>query len=113
MRLFEVNLTRTVDLLIAGESEEEVLQVVQAADKEEWDLPEWEIYTTDLIDDAKTEQACDKLLACPPPDVVIWDGVARAFEDVPEVMAMIEQAIRDRKSKIYMDEHQMKLPGFE
>jgi len=36
-----------------------------------------------------------------------------SFDDAPEVLEVIEEALRNKKAKIYMDEHQLKLPGFE
>lgn len=113
MKLFEVCLTRNVDLLVAGESENEVVEAVMDADLDDWGFPDWQVYATDLIENARTEQACDRLLAGKLPHAVVQDGTVMALDDVPGVMAVIEQAIRDRKAKIYMDEHQMKLPGFE
>ncbi len=113
MKLYDVNLTRTADLLVAGESERDVVRAMHDADLDSWDLNGWDVYATDLIGNARTEQACDRLLAGRMPDVVVRDGFAMAFEDVPGVWAIIEEAIRDRKAQIYMDEHQLKLPGFE
>lgn len=113
MKLFEVDLNRSATLRVAGESVEAVERAVAGADLDWWDIPEWEVYATDLVDDAKTEAQCDRLLAGPMPDAVVQDGIVMALEDVPGVMAAIEEAIRNKKAKIYMDEHQLKLPGFE
>lgn len=113
MKLFEVDLHRSALLRVAGHSEEEVERAVAGAELDGWDIPEWEVYATDLVDEAKTEAQCDRLLAGPLPDAVVRDGIVMAVEDVPGVWAAIEEAIRERKAQIYMDAHQMKLPGFE
>jgi len=49
MKLFEVNLTRIADLLVVGDSEREVVDALRDTDIDHLDLPEWEMYTTDLI----------------------------------------------------------------
>lgn len=112
MKLFEVNLTKSFDVVIVAESDEAVCRALRDSPLEQWDLPPWQVITCDLIENAHTIRECDGLLAGQLPAGIVVDGILYAVEDQPEVMAVIEETIRAKKDKLWMDEHQLKLPGF-
>lgn len=112
MKVYEVTLTRTMDLKVAAESEDDIHKVLTAAEVDHWMMPPWDVHIYDPLGNAKTPEACEKLLAGSGPEVVIHDGMSLCPEDVPpEVMGRIEELIRRKREKLIMDEYQLKLPG--
>ena len=59
-------------------------------------------------------EALDKMLTnIVEPDMGVQDGKVYAFEDCDDLMQKIEETLRAHREKVYMEKHQMKLPGFE
>lgn len=114
MRIFNVTLTRTMDVTIAASDEAELELALENSryDFEDWNPPEWEWDAEDHLSQIKTEEDLDKYPDEPPmPHMGVCKKRVLASEDCPDIMAEIEATIRNHKQAIVLHSRQMKLPG--